>query len=227
VKKYFVLLLLSLLVVCCKKKDAPKPPKAALLIFPFQNSECHTGVDLNATTSRVEFTWQPADFTDTYELRVTNTASNITQTVSTSQVFAQLPLEKGAPYSWQVVSRNDETEDIASSATWQFYNAGFEISYAPFPAQVVRPESGSRIVKDINNEVELEWFGADVDGDIIGYEVYFGRVSPPVELVASPSVSVQRIKVDVMANTTYFWKVLSIDSEGNTSDSGIFTFKAL
>ncbi|MBT8185041.1 MAG: hypothetical protein KJN76_09375, partial [Eudoraea sp.] len=179
------------------------------------------------TTSRVEFTWQPANDTDTYELRVTNTASNITQTVSTAEVAAQLPLEKGAPYSWQVISRNDETEDIATSATWQFYNAGFATTYAPFPAQLVHPVSGSTVIRDINNEVELEWSGADIDGDIIGYEVYFGRVSPPVELIASPSVSIQRIKVAVITNTIYFWKVLSIDSEGNSSDSGVFTFKAL
>lgn len=226
-KKYFALVVLSLLVLTCKKKESPKSPVAALLTFPLQNSECNTGVDLNATTSRVEFSWQAAKHTDTYELRVTNTASNITQTVSTSSLFAQLPLEKGAPYSWSVVSRNDETEDIASSAVWQFYNAGFAITYAPFPAQVVHPESGSRVIKDINNEVELEWFGADIDGDIVGYEVYFGSVSPPVDLVASPSVSVQRAKVTVVSNTTYYWKVLSRDSEGNTSDSGIFTFKAL
>ena len=226
-KNIFILFVLSLLVCTCKKKESPKPPQAALLTFPLKNSECTTGVDLNATTSRVEFTWQASKHTDSYELRVTNTASNITQTVSTSGLFAQLPLEKGAPYSWSVISRNEETENIASSAVWQFYNAGFAISYAPFPAEVVHPESGSSIIKDINNEVELEWLGADIDGDIIGYEVYFGSSTPPGELVASPSVSVQRTKVNVISNTIYYWKVLSKDSEGNTSDSGIFTFKAL
>lgn len=226
-KKNLALLVLSLLVLCCKKKESPKPPTAALLTFPLQNSECNTGVDLNASTSRVEFTWQAAKHTDTYELRVTNITSNITQAVSTSALFAQLPLEKGAPYSWVVVSRNDETEDIVSSAVWQFYNAGFETTYAPFPAQVVHPQSGSTVIKDINNEVELEWFGADIDGDIVGYEVFFGSESPPTELVASPSVSVQRTKVAVISNSTYYWKVLSRDGEGNISDSGIFTFKAL
>ena len=226
-KKYLALLILSLLVIACKKKESPKSPQAALLTFPLQNSECTTGVNLNATTSRVEFTWMAAKHTDTYELRVTNTATNITQTVSTSDLHAQLPLQKGAPYSWSVVSRNDETQDIATSASWQFYNAGFSVSYAPFPARVVQPESGSRVIRDINNEVELQWFGADVDGDLVGYEVYYDNVSPPAVLVASPSVSVQRIKVNAAINTTYFWKVISLDSEGNTSDSGIFTFKAL
>ena len=226
-KKYYVLLIFFMLVFSCKKKESPRPPSAALLTFPLQNSECNTGVDLNATTSRVEFTWQASNDTETYELRVTNTTSNITQTLSTSGLFAQLPLVKGAPYSWSVVSRNDKTDEIATSAVWQFYNAGFSISYAPFPAQVVYPVSGSRIIKDLNNEVELEWLGADIDGDIVGYEVYFGSVSPPGELVASPSVSIQRTKVDVVAHTTYFWKVISKDSEGNTSDSGIFTFKTL
>ena len=226
-KRSLAIGMLCLLVIGCKKKDSPKPPEAAILTFPLQHSECTTGVDLNATTSRVAFTWLAAKHTDTYELRVTNTTSNITQTVSTSDLVAQLPLEKGAPYSWVVVSRNDETENIATSATWQFYNAGFSVTYAPFPAQVVHPESGARVIRDINNEVELQWFGADIDGDIVSYEVYFENTTPPTQLIAAPSVSVQSTKVPVLTNTTYFWKVLSIDSEGNTSDSGIFTFKAL
>ena len=215
-----------MLILGCKK-DPPKPPSAALLSFPLQNSECTTGVDLNETTSSVEFTWQKANNVKTYELRVTNTALNITQTVSTESLSAILPLTKGAPYSWMLLTRNTATQETATSATWQFYNAGAETTYAPFPAQPVTPKSGATAVKDLNNEIELEWTGADVDGDIAGYEVYFETVTPPQELVGSPSASISKINVSVVAGNTYYWMVLTRDGEGNTSDSGIFTFKAL
>jgi hypothetical protein len=29
----------------------------------------------------------------------------------------------------------------------------------------------------------------------------------------------------VVANTTYYWKVITRDTKGNTSDSGVFEFK--
>ena len=218
--------LIGLCVAGCGKDD-PAGPEAARLLFPEQNSECTTGVDLNTTTSEVEFLWQKADHTDTYELRVTGTRSGITQTVSTSELSASLPLEKGAPYSWVVVSRNDETQEFATSATFQFYNAGAERSYAPFPADILAPQSGETVFRDINNEVVLQWAGADVDGDIEGYELYFGTDNPPANLLSEPSASTTSSKVRVEANTTYYWKLITIDSEANRSDSGVYGFKVL
>ncbi len=195
------------------------------MIFPNQNSECTTGVDLNATTSRVEFRWQKAAHTDSYELRVTNIVTNISQTVGTGQLSAELPLQKGAPYSWTVVSRNDETQESAISAVWRFYNAGSEQSYAPFPADILAPKPGGTIIRDINNEVVLEWEGADVDNDIAGYELYFSTANPPLTLIAEPAASTTSIKVSVEANTVYYWSITTVDSEGNRSDSGTYGFK--
>ena len=116
-----------------------------------------------------------ANNTTTYELRVTNITLNITQTISTEALSASLPLAKGTPYSWLVISRNTATQETATSATWQFYNAGAQTTYAPFPAQpMYSPTSGSTAVMDMNNEVELEWSAADVDNDIAGFEISFG-----------------------------------------------------
>ena len=223
----FVFIVCGLLILSCKKNDPPKPPSAALLSFPLQNSECTTGIDLNETTSSVEFMWLKADNTKTYELRVTNIDLNITQTISTESLSASLPLTKGAPYSWVVLSRNTATQETATSAAWQFYNAGSQTTHPPFPAQAVAPKSGASVVKDLNNEVELEWSAADVDGDIAGYEVYFDTVSPPVQLVASPSVGLSKVKVSVSSGEIYYWKILTRDREGNASNSGTFSFRAL
>ncbi|MGB5271830.1 MAG: hypothetical protein WBN52_15125 [Eudoraea sp.] len=221
-----IVVFISLLFTACKK-DSPKPPSAAVLAFPLQNSLCTTGVSITPTTSRVEFKWQTADNTNTYELRVTNVLTDITQTVSTQSTSAELTIEKGTPFSWLVITRNTEVQETASSTTWQFFNAGSQITHAPFPAQVIAPLSGASMVRDINGEIVLEWSGADVDNDIVGYEIFLDTVSPPQVLVASPAASVSSIKINTTANTVYYWKVITKDAEENSSDSGIYSFRAL
>jgi hypothetical protein len=221
------LILMAVLCLVGCGKDSPKAPAAAKLLFPEQNSECTTGVSLNETTSSVEFLWQKAANADSYELRVTHGLTNVTQTVSTAGLSAELPLEKGVPFSWIVISRNNETQETASSNAWQFYNAGSQRSYAPFPAVIILPRPGTSVFRDINNEIVLEWEGADIDDDIVGYELYFSTENPPATLFSEPSASTTSSKVSVEANTVYYWKLITIDSEDNRSDSGSFGFKVL
>ena len=222
-----ILLLFGVLLIGCKKKSSPKPPEIATLVFPNKNSECTTGRSLNLTTSEVEFMWMASDHTESYELRVTNLNTNTTQTINTAAISAKLPIAKGEPFSWLVRSKNTKVIETVLSETWRFYNAGFQTTYAPFPAEVIEPKNGTSIFKDINNEVTLEWNGADIENDIDGYELYFSTTSPPESLIASPSTDQNSEKVSVTSNATYYWKVITKDSEGNNSDSGIFTFKVL
>ena len=221
----FLMAFLLILATGCRKKDPPKPPEAALLIFPNKNSECTVGTDIGPTTREVDFRWQAANNTETYELRVTNTNTNTTQTISTRAVSAKLPLEKGAPFSWVVISKNSMVPNTVSSATWLFYNAGSETTYPPFPAEIIAPEIGSSIFKDINNEVKLEWSASDIDNDIEKFEIYLDTLSPPANLLASPTAGTTEQKASVAAGTVYYWRVVTIDLEGNTSDSGVFDFR--
>lgn len=225
--RIFSFMLMGILLLGCKKKDPPKPAESARLIFPQTNSECTTGQSLNATTSQVEFEWAAANFAETYELRVTNLNTNITQTISTPSLKAKLPLEKGAPFSWFVNTRNSQVAQATASQTWRFYNAGFDTTHPPFPPEILAPQLAESTFKDINNEITLKWQGADVDGDLSGYDVYFSVESPPDTLVESTAANVNSHKVSVTSDTTYYWRVVAKDSEGNTADSGIFTFKVL
>jgi hypothetical protein len=222
-----LLVLFGVLLIGCKKKSSPKPPESANLVFPNKNSECTTGRDLNQSTSEVEFQWMASNHSETYELRVTNLNTNVTQIISTAAISAKLPIAKGEPFSWFVRSLNTQVTQTALSETWRFYNAGFQTTYAPFPAEVINPKNGTSAFKDINNEVSLEWEGADVENNIDGYEVYFSTTSPPDVLIASPTSAVNTVKVSVVTNTTYYWKIITKDSDGNSSDSGIYSFKAL
>lgn len=224
--RFLSIFIVAFVMLGCKKKEPPKPPESAQLVFPEKNSECTTGQDITTVTSEVEFRWQAASNTETYELRATNLNTNTTQTINTSSTAAKLPLSKGAPYSWVVTSKNTAVLETVKSEAWQFYNSGFESTYAPFPAEILAPKMGATAFRDINNDIALSWSGADVDNDIDGFDIYFSTENPPKVLVFSPGANGAMRKVSVEANTIYFWKVITKDKEGNTSDSGIFQFRA-
>lgn len=216
-----------LLFGCGGNDDPPAKPERALLVFPQKDSECTTGVNIDDMSSRVEFSWQSSNHTEIYELRVTNLNTSVTQTISTGSLSAKLPLQKGAPYSWFVTSKNSQVTETATSEVWRFYNSGFVTTYPPFPAEIISPKSGASVFKDINNEITLEWSGADVDEDLMGYEIYFSTEDPPTNLVGSATKDITTLKVSVLSNKVYYWQVISKDKAGNTSDSGIYEFKVL
>ena len=219
------LIFLALIVLLACGKDDPKEPEAAILIFPAQNSECTTGVDVTATTSRVDFQWQMANHTDNYQVEVTNLISNSTQTISTRSTTFGITLEKGQPYSWKVISSNNQTNVQVMSQTWLFYNAGSETTYPPFPAQILAPLSGSIAKPDANGEILLRWMGADVDLDIDSYEVFLDTTTPPTSSIGIVDSGVQELAVTVDPATAYFWKIITTDEEGNQSDSGVYSFR--
>lgn len=223
-----ILVLICLVSVFgCGKKDDPKPPEQVSLLFPERNSECTTGVDQDANTSRVTFMWQKSDNTDSYELRVTNLNTSTVQTISTSSTTSSLPLLKGQPYTWLVRSRNDQVRNTVSSEMWSFYNAGSRTTFAPFPAEILTPKMSEKVFKDINNDITLSWSAADLDDDIESIEIYFSEQNPPSQLEATLSGSASSLKVSVTSGTMYHWSVITIDAEGNATSSGVYTFSVL
>jgi len=215
------------LLCACNKKEGPQPPGQVALIFPEKNSECTTGQSLGANTSRVSFSWQASENTQTYELRVTNSTTQTTQTISTTTTTASLPLEKGIPFSWVVRSRNNQVEDIVSSAVWNFYNSGSITSFAPFPAEILSPRMSEKVFKDINNEVVLSWSGSDLDEDIANFEIYLSTENPPGNLAATLGANATEYKVAVSSSTVYYWSIITKDGEGNATKSGIYSFTVL
>ncbi|MFC4095272.1 hypothetical protein [Euzebyella saccharophila] len=218
----FCILLVS---VGCKKDD-PNPPAQATLVAPAKNAECSPVQSTNGTSSVVRFNWQASEYTDSYQLRVTNLLSGITQSPNTTSTTHTLSLSKGTPYSWQVISSNTKSSKTASSETWFFYNPGSQTTHVPFPAQISSPEPGSSVFRDINNEVTLEWSGSDIDDDISGYEIYFSTANPPTELLASVNSTVHLRSVSVEVDQVYFWQVVTTDSQGNVSKSPVVDFKS-
>jgi hypothetical protein len=214
--------------VSCGGDDGPPPaPQGAALVFPEENSECTTGTEVNQTSTQVTFRWMASSNTERYTLNVVNLNTNVPQNLSTVSTSASLTLAKGTPYSWSVTSQNASSDQVATSETWLFYNAGSQTTYAPFPAQLVHPLSGSTVIKDVANEVLLEWTGADVDNDIESFEVFLSTTNPPTTSVGLANATDMELSVSVESGTVYYWKLVTTDLEGNTSDSGVFDFKVL
>jgi len=198
-------------------------PDAVALVYPLNNSDCETGEPVSASQSRITFEWNAADNADSYQVYVKNLETqSILQYSAGANTTLDINLTRGTPYSWYVVSKKEGVSETGTSPKWKFYNAGDPVTtYVPFPADVVAPPMSATVSV---TSVTLQWDGGDVDDNIIGYDVFFGTSANPTTLIASPAAP-QLPNVSVSAGTTYYWKVVTHDADGNSSTSAVFQFK--
>ncbi|GAA4277082.1 hypothetical protein [Aquimarina mytili] len=231
-KLIFLFSLIILLPNCSSDSDesgneqqTTQNPTASKLIFPFENSLCNVGTNITSTESTVLFEWESSANTDSYELELTNLTTGDTSIHQSTETQTPIVLSRGTPYSWYVISKSNAITETAQSAIWKFYNAGDAIeSYAPFPAEAISPAMAES-VRVTTNELILDWRGTDVDDDIVGYDLYFDTTATP-EIIAN-DIEESTFSVSIASNTIYYWKIITKDSRGNTSDSGLFQFKIL
>ncbi len=205
-----------------EEEEQIAPPVAATLIFPEDNTECQEGTIINDTQSRLLFQWNASEHTDSYQVYLKQLDDGTQSSHESNTNALEIAIERGAPYSWSVVSKSDATDQTAESEVWKFYNAGVGVvNHAPFPADLLSPEYNETIVVSSGNTV-LRWEASDVDGDIVSYEVFLDTNHPPVTTLGTTSET--EISVEVAANSTYYWVVQVTDSADNTSTSDIFSF---
>ncbi|MBD1394154.1 hypothetical protein [Mucilaginibacter glaciei] len=223
-KRIYIIALVFIFAACGKggNNSAPAPGKATL-VAPLKDLTCNTGVILSATESSVAFSWNPAENTESYDLTIKNllTQKDIVQNTPTPN--ATVTLLRNTPYSWSVTAKSSKSDTKTDSEVWKFYNAGAGITtYAPFPAELLTPTFG-QVLPSGTTKINLTWKGSAVDNNITGYIVYFGPNS-------NPDVFRQRVTdsfvndVTVSANTTYYWRIVTVDANNNISDSGTGNF---
>ena len=222
-KKISIILILLLSFNCSKDDGGSPNPVATSLIFPDNNQECNQGVDVSGTNrSTVTFRWSESAKTDSYDVFLKNLNTQSTISLSSLTTELAITIDKGTPYSWYVISKNMKVLETAQSETWKFYNAGDAIaSYAPFPADLIAPDMASTLTGITSQN--LSWSGSDIDNDIVSYDVYIDAVNPPIALVGNTANT--NLDVTVAAGNTYYWRVVTKDSQGNNSQSEIFEFK--
>lgn len=228
-KALFYIAILILLLGCGKNSSAPdtaKIPTSAKLIFPFENFLCNEGANITPTESTVLFEWKEGENTDKYELVLKNLTTQKFTSYSTADTRIPIVLERLTPFKWYVVSKSNSVTDTAHSEIWKFYNAGpATTSYAPFPAEILSPAMAETITTAAD-VISLDWVGSDVDDDIVGYDVYFGTSDSPPIIETDLKESILN-NVSITPDTVYYWRIITKDSTGNTSDSGVYQFKIL
>lgn len=202
--------------------DPVPAPLKATLVFPENNKECTEGIVENDTQSTVNFQWNNSENTDSYEVNLKNLNTNNSVRIPSNSNAALITLSRGVPYEWFITSKANGTISTAQSDVWKFYNQGPGIeNYAPFPAEAVFPKRGANLAS--TNTVTLQWNGSDIDDDIVSYKILFDTVETPVTELGS--VTDNFIDATVSSGTTYYWQVITIDSQGNSSNSEIFSFR--
>ena len=206
----------------------PSPPGDVTLTAPTNGKVCETGTSTSDTKSNVDFSWAASTNTSTYDLQVTNlnTSSAINKTgLSTTNTTVEL--DKGQPYIWKVISKNTSTTQTGTSSSWKFYLAGPGITnYAPFPAELKSPASGSTVSRSSDGKVTFSWEGSDPDqGDQLKYTLYVdktdGKQSPTSDL---SDITSKTVDVALDGGTLYYWRVKTSDGT-NSSFSIVYTFR--
>ena len=206
----------------------PSPPGSVTLTAPANGKVCETGTSTSDTKSNVDFSWQASSNTSTYDLQVTNlnTSAVVNKTGLTS-TNSTVELDKGQPYIWKVISKNTSTTQTGTSTSWKFYLAGQGIkNYAPFPADLKAPVSGSTVSRSSDGKVTFTWEGSDPDqGDELKYTLYVdktdGKQSPASDLT---NITEKTVDVALDAGTLYYWRVKTSDGT-NSSFSMVYSFK--
>ncbi|WP_461790430.1 hypothetical protein [Pedobacter sp.] len=224
-RKIIIFLSILGLVGCGKSKTEPEllPPAKAKLVFPAKDEACLSGKSVSDRQNTIDFSWEKADHTDSYELVVKNLLTNKTVSFDVLDNAKTATLEKSTPYAWYVVSKNTKSDIKAVSDTWKFYNSGpGESNYIPYPAEAVAPKMGETVTPT-NNLVTLQWTALDLDNDIKSYRLYFGTQPDPALYKDNFTDNISK-DIPVNSNTVYYWKVVTIDWKGNSSESAVYKF---
>ncbi|MBZ9730106.1 right-handed parallel beta-helix repeat-containing protein [Salegentibacter sp. JZCK2] len=229
--KLLLIFMMGAITVSCSKDDDAEVindavPGVASLVLPENNTECEVG-DVIANMAEVAFEWSEASDAERYDLVITNLATQeVTQRPNLNTTSIIVRLERGNPYTWKVISKNDGEETTASEP-YRFYVAGVPGSNnVPFPATLISPASGV-MVSPVDGKVTLEWEAAstDTDGDPLTYTLYADTVDgdqdPPEEWTGLTETS---IEIEVEPNSIYYWHVETTDGK-NTAISNTFSFR--
>ena len=214
------ILFASILIFSCKE-SIPEPEQVTL-INPENNNTCLFS-NSNANFGDVEFSWTEAKHTDNYDLIIENQLTNLKNSRTINQTFARVTLERGAPYSWYVVSKSESTENIALSETRNFYLEGpSQLTHIPFPAKLISPLNESIINSGVI--VTFQWEGYDLDGDIDNYDLIIENTSNGEE-IKYEKIESQNFEVELQIGNIYSWKITTRDKGNNLSSSLNSTFE--
>ena len=225
-KNYFYLMILILSISCSKDPAEVSDPTSFELIAPANNETCLEGSIINDNQKEIVFQWGGSTNATSYSLDIINLTTNVGQTLQSNGTSLSVKLTSAEPYSWKVIASGEAGAKSASSELWKFFLAGDEVvNYAPFPPELISPRPSATIDVNSLNEIVLNWTCSDVDDDIVTYKVYLDTTDGSTLVRELDYIQNNtELAVDVINDGNYFWKVVAIDSNGNSSSSGVYSF---
>ncbi|KAB7531181.1 hypothetical protein F8C76_06710 [Flagellimonas olearia] len=226
-------IMLLLFVVGCSKggseeTDPPdddpisenNPPSVPLLVYPTN--------DLLCIDNELEFSWHASEDVDgdpiTYMVEVAydEDFSSKASEISTSNLSADILLEKGSTLFWRVKALDNNSNGSEFSNVWKFYTeAEATTNNLPSQPELIAPVLNANVT---GNSITLEWFTSDEDGDVLMFDLYFGTdANPPLYEEEHQSMT---YSVSIETGNQYFWKIVSKDGKGGVSIGPVWNFKA-
>ena len=222
--------LIFILVIGCSKDSIPDPSPAVLLA-PINENNCETAIPINLTESKVNFSWIKSENTDEYELVIKSGTKNKVYTkeladsdTKNENIYYNQVLLNGDIYSWYVISKSINSPVSTQSDVWQFYLEGnAEPDYIPQPSNLIYPENEATLSLDNSDVIQFIWSSKDEDNNIDYYHFYLGQEIDNL-LKIGDEIKQTSYQQKLEINKTYYWKVVTFDIQGNSSDSAVNKF---
>ena len=194
-----------------------RPPNTPSSPSP-SNGQTNVAVTPTLTWVGTDPDWFDDLYFDVYFEKDDSTPDVLVSDDQTSTSYQPGTLDMVSDYYWQIIA-HDEYGLTVSGPIWHFTTRGNSPPNAPSNPS---PMNGATNVP-INPT--LTWTCTDPDGDKMYYDVYFDAENPnPTTQVSINQTGKTYQPSQLEYNTTYYWKIVTEDIFGATTEGPIWSF---
>jgi hypothetical protein len=190
----------------------PPPPSSSTLSLPANNEDCEGGQGVSSSTATVSFSWSAATNATSYDLTVTNTATNaVSNKNNVTGTSATLDLQRGQTYNWKVTSKN-KSSSTADSSTWSFTLASIPgVSSLSLPENDKACEGG-----EVNGDVAAVSFSWEAAENTDLYDIVLTNNSSGTSTTYS-DIEGTETSLELERAQAYTWKVVAKNCANSSS----------
>ena len=185
-------------------------PTCTTLTLPADNA---TGV-----AAKPSLTWAAAANATSYDVYLDTNTTPTTKvaTVTTASYTPTAFLASNTKYYWTVVPKNDN--GAPTGCTVRSFTT--KTLTPPVCPVIVSPANGATDIA--YNPTPLSW--TKPTGTVTGYDIYWGTSATNVAFIGSSTSTAATVTVNInntLPNTTYYWKVVAKNSDGESSGCSV------